>query len=215
MVGVPGSLWEKCSSHIEASLRIMQAWQIGGINAKIEASARNRPRTTDQWLQGFATSEWPRLHIPKEDKPETPEAPLCSPDGVDTLLDADDITGGWESYVPGRKPAKEYVRTVLVGSLQPRLTATQPAASSDPEHVLAAPPSSSCRVDGPSHVHLPPGGRGHTGARPLLAQLQSSRPAPAAYQERSCMVSPGAPREGYIVVLQGDAPWIFADRYVT
>ncbi|TFK81055.1 hypothetical protein K466DRAFT_569276 [Polyporus arcularius HHB13444] len=168
VVGVPGSLYQKCSSHIEASLRLMQAWQIGGINARIDLATVMRPSSTDVWLQGFAASEGLRLRISEEDQPEDHMAPFCSPDGIDELLDPGMLTGGWEMYVPGRKPAMEYTSTMVVGSLQPLLSALQTAASAVSEQTSAVEPSSSPVPKLIPNVHsdgvelwLPPTGSGH------------------------------------------------------
>ncbi|RDX42697.1 hypothetical protein OH76DRAFT_1488413 [Lentinus brumalis] len=205
-IGVPGSLYQKCSSHIEASLRLVQAWQIGGINARISLGAVLRPSTTELWLEGFASSTCPHLHIPEEDELERRVPPACSPDGVDELLDADAITGAWETYVPGRKPAKEYTSTMLIGSLPPLLTALHLATSADTEPASAGNSSST----GGEHGH-------YDASLTAISSLPSGASEalvlrPRAYEVRSSGTSEGSLRRGYVAVIQGEAPWVYADR---
>ncbi len=188
----------------------MQAWQIGGIIAKIPLSAVMRPISTELWLQGFARSELPRMNISDKDEPDYCSAPHCSPHGIDELLDGDDNTGAWETYVPGRKPAREYTMT-LGRSLPPLLAALQTAASPNREPPSTGEPSSSRGVEGPNRPISPPGSWAAENA-PLVPQLNATHGAPAAYQARSPTPAPGQAPRGYVVVIQGENPWVFDQR---
>ncbi|KAI0686698.1 hypothetical protein C8T65DRAFT_701056 [Cerioporus squamosus] len=123
VVGVPGSLYQKCSSYMEASLRLAQAWTIGGIVAKIPLAASQCPASTAIWLQGFAKSDRGFVRIEEDDAPDLRGMPYCTPDGVDEVLDEDLVTGGWRTYLPGSRPAREH-SSGLLGTLPPPVSMT-------------------------------------------------------------------------------------------
>ncbi|TFK80858.1 hypothetical protein K466DRAFT_604987 [Polyporus arcularius HHB13444] len=91
VIGVPCSLFQKCSSFLEASLRLAQAWMIGGIIYRIPRSVL-RSGTTESWLDAFACSPMPTLQIPEESMPMLDPVPPCSSsEALDVVLDAEAI----------------------------------------------------------------------------------------------------------------------------
>ncbi|RDX39965.1 hypothetical protein OH76DRAFT_1423986 [Lentinus brumalis] len=116
VIGVPGSLFQKCSSFLEASLRFAQAHMIGGIIYQIPESVVGAT-TTDEWIEAFACSPLKPLYIPKRDYPMLGPVPPCTMSDVpDEVLDAEDVGEWWQTFLPGRKPAHDYSNTYFHSS---------------------------------------------------------------------------------------------------
>ncbi len=112
MIGVPCSLFQKCSSFMEASLRLAQAWMIGGIVYRIPRSVL-LSGSTDSWLDAFACSPMPALQIPRKFMPILDPVPPCSTsEALDVVLDAEVMGDWWQSFVPGRKRTGDYTPTI-------------------------------------------------------------------------------------------------------
>ncbi len=199
VIFVPGSLYQLCSSYQEASLRLTQALNIGGIVAKLPLNASLSPPTTAAWLQAFTVSNQLLIRSEEEDAPDLRGSPRCSPDGVDEILDEDLITGGWTTYLPGCRPERES-SAGLLGSVQALESASHDriptGGEAEHHHTTAL----------TSHRSIEAPGRVLEGA----SDTHASALVDAATDERggSCEAGTG----GYFVVIQGESPWVFTDR---
>ncbi len=209
MIGVPGSLFQKCSSFMEASLRLAQAWMIGGIIYQIPESVL-LPGTTDTWLEAFARSPMRALQIPSKAMPMLGPVPPCSASGApDAVLDADVMGGWWKTFVPGRKPARDYPATLE----------TFPQVVFAPRDAPPSPSSTSSWDSGdssPSSQHS----ASHTVVVPVrpstsaCGDSEKDRAVPRgvrAFQTGSSRASTRPDEDSYVAIVCGKVPWLFAD----
>ncbi|TFK81021.1 hypothetical protein K466DRAFT_569296 [Polyporus arcularius HHB13444] len=218
VIGVPGSLFEKCASFMEACLRFSQAHMIGGIIYQIPQSAVHAT-STNQWLEAFACSTQPSLRISEEDIPILDAVPPCTlSDAPDEVLDADGTGGWWQTFLPGRKPTHDYVVTYHPS---PQVVATplQPGPCFTGRD---APPSPSSTLSWDSVTSSPSPGYGVTQsvvgppAPPTSACGEPDEEVPmprsfCSFQGGGCRVPIGRDETGYAAIVCGKAPWIFPD----
>ncbi|RDX39726.1 hypothetical protein OH76DRAFT_1490874 [Lentinus brumalis] len=222
VIGVPGSLFQKCASFLEASVRFSQAHMIGGIIYEIPPSVVGAA-TTDQWLEAFACSRARPLHIAEEVVPMLAAVPPCTlSDTPDEVLDADCVGSWWQTFLPGRKPAHDYTPTYCSSPLA-ITTPLHPAPSSCGRDA-PPPPSPSSTASWDSDTSTPLSGHG-------VASNEEVPPAPPptsacgnpeeeettpprsfrCFQASRARGSKRPDHGGYVVVVCGQTPWVFPD----
>ncbi len=203
MIGVPGSLFQKCSSFLEASLRLAQAWMIGGIVYRIPQSVL-LPGTTDTWLQAFACSPMPALLIPQSAMPRLNPVPPCSSsEAPDPVLDAEVMGSWWQTFLPGCKATRDYTPTTRA-VFAPCDSPPSPSSTSSWDSGLVSP--SSPPTDWETVVlprNPPTSACGDTDEGNALPLGIRSFPS-------SSFRAPTRPEQGgYVVIVCGEAPWLF------
>lgn len=215
---MPGSMFQKCTSFLEASLRFAQAHMIGGIIYQIPESVVSAT-STDQWLQAFACSPLTPLYISEQDVPMLDAVPPCTmSDAPDEVLDADCMSEWWQTFLPGRKPSRDYTVTyrpsphIVTTPLQPGPSNLGRDAPPSPSSTVSWDSGTSSRPTsghGVPRMQLPP-------APPTSACGDPDEDGGVPRSFRSFQA--GGPRrsirpddEGYAAVLCGEAPWLFPD----
>ncbi len=183
---------------------------IGGIIYQIPRSVL-LPGTTETWLEAFASSPMPALPIPTRAMPRFDPVPPCASwDALDVVLDAEVVGDWWHTFLPGRKMPRDYTQTISSYSqavFTPQDPPPSPASSTSSwDSGDSSPPSRATSRALPERPGPPTSACGDSiAANPSPRGIRS-------FESGSSRLSTRPGDSGYVMIVCGEVPWLFADR---